>query len=155
MNLLIDYDGDPETGWEGYDFILNRSREDGFLSVERFVNNSWEFERVGSAPYTVSGRYLTVQVPESLLGGRQNDWFDFKWTDNSTRDGNIMEYMDLGDAAPNDRFNFRFIYEKGFFGKLLDHTAGKILFAAAVVLILGGGIAAAVILVRRKQRTAS
>ena len=109
---------------------------------------------MGSAPYTVSGRYLTVQVPESLLGGRQNDWFDFKWTDNSTRDGNVMEYMDLGDAAPNDRFNLRFIYEKGFFGKLLDHTAGKILFAAAVVLILGGG-AAAVLLVRRKRKTAS
>lgn len=52
------------------------------------------------------------------------------------------------------RFNFRFIYEKGFFGKLLDHTAGKILFAAAVVLILGGG-AAAVLLVRRKRKTAS
>lgn len=86
---------------------MNRSREDGLLSVERFVDNRWEFERVGSAPYTVSGRYLTVQVPESLLGGRQNDWFDFKWTDNSTRDGNVMEYMDLGDAAPNDPLQFQ------------------------------------------------
>ena len=46
MNLLIDYDGDPETGWEGYDFILNRSREDGLLSVERFVDNRWELSLI-------------------------------------------------------------------------------------------------------------
>lgn len=37
--------------------------------------------------------------------------FDFKWADNSTTTGNVMEFMDLGDAAPDSRFNFRYVVE--------------------------------------------
>ena len=36
------------------------------------------------------------------------DTFDFKWADNSVADGNVMQFLDQGDAAPNDRFNYRY-----------------------------------------------
>ncbi len=124
MNLFIDTDMNHDTGWEGYDFVLNRSRTADTLSVERFDGSSWDAVKTGDADYTVDGRCLTVKVPKSLLGfsGNTSVNFDFKWADNSTETGNIMEFMDLGDTAPNDRFNFRFVsdfeaYEHDVLGK--------------------------------------
>ena len=34
--------------------------------------------------------------------------FNFKWADNSTETGEIMQFLDLGDAAPNARFNYAY-----------------------------------------------
>ncbi|MBO5076286.1 MAG: hypothetical protein J5584_01645 [Clostridia bacterium] len=122
MNLLIDADMKHDTGWEGYDFILNRSRADGKLSVERFDGNSWTSIKLGDAEYTVNEKYLTVTVDKSLLGWKSGEAanFDFKWTDNSTETGNILEFMDLGEAAPDDRFNFRYIADAESYSKVID-----------------------------------
>ena len=53
MNLLIDRDQSPLPGWEGYDYILNRSRENGTVTVERFVENDWLFEEDGNDEYAL------------------------------------------------------------------------------------------------------
>ena len=109
MNLYIDIDQDHKSGWEGYDFALNRNRDDKTLSVEKFKNNSWNFEEIGRADYFIGTDSITIRVPKSLLNLDPDEIsFDFKWADNSTTSGNIMEFMDLGDVAPNDRFNFRY-----------------------------------------------
>ena len=112
MNLFIDIDQNHETGWEGYDFVINRSRDGKTVSVEKFVNNGWEFETVGTADYLMGSDNLTIRVSKELLGITGNEpEFDFKWADNSTITGNVMQFMDLGDAAPDSRFNFRFTTE--------------------------------------------
>lgn len=116
MNLFIDVDCNHNTGWEGYDFILNRSRNGNKVSVERFVNNSWAFESVGEAEYSKGRNSLTIKVPKELLNVESNEFpsFDFKWADNSTTTGDIMQFMDLGDAAPDNRFNFRYLSKKQY-----------------------------------------
>ena len=106
MNLFINADCDYATGWYGYDFVLNRTQNGNACSVHKFVNNSWEMEEVGSATYTVSGNYFQIKVDAELLG--LGDTFDFKWADNSVDSGDIMQFIDLGDTAPNDRFNYRY-----------------------------------------------
>lgn len=106
MNLFIDADCNHETGWYGYDFVLNRTRSGDTCSVMRFNNNTWEMEEIGSAVYTVSGNYIQIQVDATLLG--LGDTFDFKWADNSVDNGDIMQFLDLGDTAPGDRFNYRY-----------------------------------------------
>jgi len=107
MNLFIDADCNAQTGWYGYDFLINRSQKDGKVSVEKFVgNDTWEFEAVGEAEYNLRGNVLQIKVDRSLLN--LGDTFDFKWADNSVADGNVMQFLDLGDAAPNDRFNYRY-----------------------------------------------
>ncbi len=108
MNLFIDIDMNHNTGWEGYDYILNRSRDRKYVSVERFIDNSWKFEKVGKAEYYIGKKSLTIKVNKTLLQYKEDDSFDFKWADHSTVNGNILEFMDLGDTAPNDRFNFRY-----------------------------------------------
>lgn len=106
MNLYINADCDYGTGWYGYDFVLNRTRNKNTCSVMKFVNNSWETEEVGTAAYTVRENYMQIKVSADLLG--LGDTFDFKWADNSVDSGNIMQFIDLGDTAPSDRFNYRY-----------------------------------------------
>ena len=107
MNLFIDADCNGETGWYGYDFILNRSQSGDKVSVERFVgNDTWELEGIGEAEYDLRGNVLQIKVARSLMS--LGETFDFKWADNSVADGNVMQFLDLGDTAPNDRFNYRY-----------------------------------------------
>ncbi|MBR0158429.1 MAG: hypothetical protein IJM24_05035 [Clostridia bacterium] len=168
MNLLIDADMKHDTGWEGYDFVLNRSRGDGRLSVEKFDGNSWSSVKLGDAEYTVNGKYLTVAVDKTLLGWSSGEAanFDFKWTDNSTETGNILEFMDLGEAAPDDRFNFRYVADADHYVKLIREIEGNTvknggLPGPVVFAIVGATLllvaAAAVIVINniRKRKNAS
>lgn len=133
MNLLIDIDADYETGWEGYDYIVNRNPQNGKTSVERFVANTWGFEPVGEANYRVEGNEMVISVPKELLK-ELGDTFDFKWADNSTTTGQIMQFMDLGDAAPNSRYNFRYTTKET---KLeLSSSLRKALITGAVAMVV-------------------
>ena len=106
MNLYVNSDCDHATGWYGYDYVINRDREGETCSVMKFANNSWDMDEVCRVPYTVQGNYIQVQLDTEVLG--LGDTFDFKWADNSVDSGDIMQFIDLGDAAPNDRFNYRY-----------------------------------------------
>ncbi len=107
MNLFINADCDDATGWYGFDYIINRNRTDSALLVERFVGvDTWEFETVGSVAYTREGNVMQVMIPKAMIGF--TDTIDFKWADNSTPTGQIMEFLDQGDAAPNGRYTYRY-----------------------------------------------
>ncbi|MFC5648174.1 hypothetical protein ACFPYJ_03400 [Paenibacillus solisilvae] len=108
MNLIINADQDDATGWEGHDYIINRSRNNGKLSIERSTNNDWTWETAGQAEYKVIGNALSVTVPKNLLPLSSAPGFDFKWADNSVAEGDIMQFLDQGDAAQNGRFNYRY-----------------------------------------------
>lgn len=107
MNLYINTDGKHETGWEGYDYVLNRDRDSYVVTVEKFVNNTFESQVVGGAYYALQGAYMTIRLPKNLVGVSgicQN--MIFKWADNSVTNGDPMGFMDLGDTAPDNRFGF-------------------------------------------------
>jgi len=106
MRLFIDIDRDKSTGWEGYDFILNRESPTDSISVERSVD-SWNWTKVGSASYIVTDNILEVKIGREVLSAFSDTLnFEFKWSDNSITDGNIMDFYVNGDAAPGGRFNF-------------------------------------------------
>ena len=112
MNLFINADMYYSDGWYGFNFLLNRyqgsGQNAGKVSIET-TNSGWNWRETGWADYKVEGSELMIQVALSDLPGlNPNTGFDFKWADNSVASGRIMEFMDLGDTAPNDRFNFRY-----------------------------------------------
>lgn len=109
MNLYLDIDNNPATGWEGYDFVLNRARDGHYVSVESLAGG-WAGTHVGQALYTVSGNQMVIRLSKAVVGvsGTASE-FCFKWADNSTVIGSVMEFMDLGDTAPNDRFSYLYI----------------------------------------------
>ncbi len=109
MNLYVDFDGDATTGWEGYDIVINRSRTANIASVEKFIDGKWEFQKLGDAEMVLGESSITLKVSRSVLGiGNEAASFNFKWADNSITDGDIMKFMDMGDAAPDDRFSFAY-----------------------------------------------
>jgi hypothetical protein len=106
MRLLIDTDRKRETGWEGYDFILNRtSPSDTQVTVEHCVDG-WNWEKCGEAEYKVVGKLLELKIPRSVLSLNDKLNFEFKWSDNMQQDGDIMDFYLSGDVAPAGRFNY-------------------------------------------------
>lgn len=136
MNLYIDLDKNHETGWEGYDYVLNRSHSDTHMTLEKFIGNTWEGENIGEAEYVLLGDSLIVKVEKSRFGIESGNMinFDFKWSDHSTTSGNVMEFMDLGDTAPNDRFKFRYLIADG-----IDISKENGLSTAAIISLIAGG----------------
>ena len=167
MNLFINADGDIKTGWESYDYVINRSRDAKTVSVEKF-KDGFTSEKIGDAEYHIDGQYMAVKINKTLLGASELNNFTFKWADNSTKAGNVMEFMDLGDAAPNDRFAYSYI---GYAGENIvyeedtkapdteteevkDNTAETVsaLFIVIVCAVSAAVIAAAAVIIIKIKR---
>lgn len=107
MLLLIDSDRNKSTGWNGYDFIVNRVSPDKKVTVERNVGKRWEWEKVAETKYAVNENRLELEISRGVLNlsGKSVD-IEFKWNDNMQENGNIMDFYVNGDTAPGGRFNF-------------------------------------------------
>lgn len=110
MLLFVDADSDAVTGWNGYDFVVNRRRKSERTSVlQRYGQKSRAWENAGTIEYRVHGRELELAVPRAVLGlsdtGKKVA-VRFKWADNMVHDDDVMDFTVNGDAAPNGRFQF-------------------------------------------------
>lgn len=111
MLLLIDADQNPETGWYGYDFLINKNLKGENTTTLMHYEGEWK--EVADLNYNASGNQLELSVPRELLklpGNQIN--FDFKWTDNPTELSDPISLCTHGDTAPNRRFNYRLIWKK-------------------------------------------
>ncbi len=110
MVLYLNVDGDYNTGWYGYDYIIGRARKDGYLSVEKCTaSGNWQWKVVAKAPYATFGNEKHFSISKADLGITEGTFsVDFKWADNQGETPEIMEFIDKGEAAPNGRFNYRF-----------------------------------------------
>ncbi|MCD6392089.1 MAG: hypothetical protein J7M40_01140 [Planctomycetes bacterium] len=114
MMLLVDADRDKTTGWQGYDYIVNRSRTAGNRAViEKNLNNVWRWEKAGDLKFQFKGNRMELCVRRILLmnhtSGRID--FEFKWADNIMQNGDIMDFYVSGDVAPSARFNYVYSVE--------------------------------------------
>jgi hypothetical protein len=105
MLLFLDTDANAATGWLGYDYVVNRAAPG---SVERNVGGAFRWQVAGRAQWRCAGDQLEVAVPWRVLGLRAAPpQLDFKWADNCIAAGDWSDFTLNGDAAPNDRFNYR------------------------------------------------
>lgn len=111
--LLLDADRDPETGWLGYDFAVGRRRDaSGSLLLERNRESAYRWEPVGEVVAAASGDALELAIPFPALGLAPDvRAIDFKWADAIAETGDWSDFTLNGDVAPNDRFNYRAIFE--------------------------------------------
>ncbi len=110
MNLYLNTDGDSATGWAGYDYVLNRDRDSFVVSVEKFIDNTFETEVVGGAYYYLEGDSMAIRLSKELVGVEGLcERLIFKWADNSVHNGDPMAFMDLGDTAPDNRFGYLYL----------------------------------------------
>jgi len=112
MMLLIDADGNPSTGWEGYDFIVNRTVLNDTTTVLEKNTGGWNWTKVAEVSYRVEGNELQLAIPRAALGlptGKTGFTLDFKWADNLQRPGDVMDFYLSGDVAPDGRFKYRYL----------------------------------------------
>lgn len=109
MLLLLDTDQKRTTGWEGYDWVVNRSIDGRETWLERNTGG-WTWEKVTKVQLTISGSELMLAIPRAALGLPAGDalTLDFKWWDNPQKSGDLMDVYVSGDAAPEGRFNYRY-----------------------------------------------
>jgi hypothetical protein len=116
MLLLIDADQDPNTGWFGYNYLINQRVVDSkTTTIQRYAPNvsGGPWVAVTKLDYRYSGKALEMAVPRKLLGLRGDAFtFDFHWCDNPTDLKDPISLCTNGDSAPNRRFNYRCIWKK-------------------------------------------
>lgn len=121
MLLFIDATCDPRTGWNSFDFVVNRKVRDGSVTllerwapkkidgeVQRF--GPWDWESNGGVIYKVKGCELELAIPRKALGLDDLHTplrFNFKWADN-IQTFDPIEFIINGDAAPNGRFAYQY-----------------------------------------------
>lgn len=107
MRLFIDIDRNKNTGWEGYDFVINRNSPGEKATLEK-SSNAWLWKFIGQVEYTISGNKLAIKIPRTMLGVKEALDFEFKWSDNMQQENNLMDFWINGDVAPTGRANFQY-----------------------------------------------
>lgn len=109
MTLFLNTDGIAKTGWLGYDFIVNRlSPRNGKAFVERCVGSGFRWTTPVAVPIRFRGNELELAIPRRALGLPPTPpAIDFKWADNCLQKNDWTDFTLNGDAAPDDRFNYR------------------------------------------------
>ncbi|MDR1382685.1 MAG: hypothetical protein LBJ67_02380 [Planctomycetaceae bacterium] len=126
MMLFVDADGNSNTGWLGYDFVINRQpqqSEDGraaltvsHASMEQNVGNKYEWSPLADIECQMQNKELELAVPLQLFDTNASTphippFFRFKWADNIQQTGDWSDLTINGDVAPNDRYNYRAVLE--------------------------------------------
>ncbi len=113
MKLYIDADSNGNTGWYGYDFIVNYNAKSKLLTTVAKYNgtdNAYSFEEVGEVSYRVKDNKMMIAVPQEMLGmtGYLELCFQFKWADSETVYDEMEDFYCDGDVAPLGRMNYVF-----------------------------------------------
>jgi hypothetical protein len=107
MQLYLDADSSTETGWYGYDYLINYSVKDtSTTTISKYVDGDWVI--VSDASYRVKGNQMMVAVPLSVIGieGYREICVQFKWADSTEPYTSMENFYENGDAAPLGRLNY-------------------------------------------------
>lgn len=106
MLLFIDTDNDKETGWEGYDHLINYAViDDTTTTLCAYRDDVWQ--EIGTVAYQVSGNELMVALPRSLMGLTEDTFtLNFHWMDHVTNIYDLESWFTTGDSAPERRNNY-------------------------------------------------
>ncbi|WP_460197782.1 glycoside hydrolase family 71/99 protein [Segatella asaccharophila] len=114
MLLLIDADHNSDTGWYGYDYIINyKVNSSHSTTLMKYDQTSKKWKFVADITYRQSGNRMELSIPRRLMGLKGDALcFDFKWADDPADLKNPISLCINGDTAPNRRFNYRCIWTK-------------------------------------------
>jgi hypothetical protein len=112
MLLLIDADNNSNTGWYGYDFIINKKiKNNNTTTLMRYEDGAWK--EIADLNYRYKENALEFSVPRQLLGLKGDAFtLDFHWSDNPDELKDPISLCTHGDSAPNRRFNYRYDWTK-------------------------------------------
>ena len=107
MLLFIDTDKDINTGWEGYDYVVNYE----ITSSKKSTLKKWNgitWIDAGKVSYKTEKNELELCINKDDIGVNNNADFYFKWADNSIELKDVSSFFMNGDTAPDRRFKYHF-----------------------------------------------
>ncbi len=107
MLLFLDTDLDPATGWQGFNFVINRTVLSGSRATIEATRTGWDWQKVGEVTFQVKGSELELAIPRAalrLVPGKPLN-FRFKWSDNM-QENTAEDWLVNGDVAPTGRFAY-------------------------------------------------
>ncbi len=133
MQLFLDVDGSTETGWYGYDYIVNyNANEDFTTSVAKYTgkNGAYGFTDCGTVSYRVKGNQMMIAVPMEMIGVTYYNQvcMQFKWADSDTLLDSMSDLYIDGDMAPLGRLNY--VYQNYIPGVTTDVLAETVITMA-------------------------
>lgn len=116
MLLFINSDCDFKTGWQGFDYMLNKEFPSASKSsIMKYDSAAKDWVKCGEAEFRTEGKYLALEMPLSEIGlaNEATGNFYFKWADNPADLNDAISLCINGDTAPNRRFcyNYRWEYD--------------------------------------------
>jgi hypothetical protein len=106
MMLFIDADQNKETGWEGYDYVVNSRVKDAKSTTLTSLEKDGSFGKSVSVSYKVKDKQLMIAVSRSAIQETGTVALEFHWADNIQKIGDITEFFINGDNAPERRANY-------------------------------------------------
>lgn len=107
MNIFIGTGSPSLKGWEGYEYVINRSVNGSTGSIER-LKEDYTGESAGEARLVQSGEYLFVEIPRSAIGLAGSAEFYFKVADDVEDTDEIMDYYVTGKSLPMGRLSYKY-----------------------------------------------
>lgn len=107
MNLFIGTGEPSAKGWNGYEYVLNRSGSDTATDIVR-LNADFTGEVVGQAEMKINENFMFISVPRELIGMNQQDSFYFKMADSVAEMDDIMDYYVTGSVLPLGRLSYEY-----------------------------------------------
>lgn len=120
MNLFIGTGKPGKRGWESYEYVAGRVREDmnaasGVADVEKLAPD-FSGKKSGEAEFAVSGNAVTYKVPLSALGLQEGGAdvlrIYFKVADGVENSSDIMDYYCTGRSLPMGRLSFEYKFRR-------------------------------------------
>ena len=133
MQLFLDVDSNVETGWYGYDFIVNYNPSEDFTTgVAKYTgtDGKYGFTDCGTVSYRVKDNQMMIAVPMELLGVTYYNQIcmQFKWADSDTLLDEMADFYIDGDMAPLGRLNY--VYQNYIPEVSTDLTPAKVITVA-------------------------
>jgi hypothetical protein len=109
MNLFIGIGSPSLQGWNGYNYVINRTPNiDSTTSIEK-LDSSGNSVKVANAGYLVTNNILQIKLPKSALGLSDScSHFYFKVADGVENEKDIMDYYVTGKSLPLGRLSFSY-----------------------------------------------
>ena len=107
MNVFIGTGTPERKGWEGYEYVINRTRDNSAASIMT-LDAQGNTTIIGNASLKVSGNTMQLAISKSTLN-MQTDTFYFKVADSVENFTDIMDYYVTGRSMPMGRFSYQYL----------------------------------------------
>ena len=107
MNLFIGTGELAQKGWEGYEYVINRTISGNESDITR-LNSDFTGTKCGTARINVTGKYMQIEIPRSAIGMQESNSLYFKVAGNITNPADIMDYYVSGKSFPLGRMSYRY-----------------------------------------------